>query len=222
MEKFLGILFCGGRGTRLGEITKYISKSFIPIYDRPVFKYGLEKLEKCKSIDEIIILTNQENDEKLKQTGYITIKQDDDLVNNMPTGWKYIKKITKTRKNGVLIPCDNVSDINIDSLISIFFNNNSDFVFSLFEQNNDMKLREAGCYDIDSQLYYYKHPKPPTRFITVAPYIIKNNINSVDEKDLIEKTKSNYKLHTGYWFDVGDIDSISFSSNYIKNINEKK
>ncbi|MEZ4689411.1 MAG: sugar phosphate nucleotidyltransferase [Ignavibacteria bacterium] len=45
MEEFLGVLFCGGRGTRISSLTDYISKSFIPVYDKPVFKFGLSSLE---------------------------------------------------------------------------------------------------------------------------------------------------------------------------------
>jgi dTDP-glucose pyrophosphorylase len=48
MGSFLGILFCGGRGLRLGKITEYISKAFVPVYDRPVFMYPLAQLEASK------------------------------------------------------------------------------------------------------------------------------------------------------------------------------
>jgi NDP-sugar pyrophosphorylase family protein len=217
MEKFLGILFCGGKGTRLGKITEYISKSFIPIFDRPVFMYGLELLEKSKYIDEIIILTNKENDEKLKQTGYQTIIQDDKLVYNMPTGWNYIKKITETHKNAVLVPSDNISNLDLDELIKLFISQNLDFAFSLFKFNDKKKLSQSGCYDINSNKFYYKHPDPPSNYGTIAPYIIRNFVDSSDEKTLIENFKSGFIKHIGYWFDIGDYESIISAYNYFKN-----
>ena len=67
MEEFLGVLFCGGRGRRISSFTDYISKSFIPVYDKPVFKFGLEITGESKLINEIILLTNEDNDLKLSQ-----------------------------------------------------------------------------------------------------------------------------------------------------------
>ena len=98
MEKFLGVLFCGGRGERLGEITNFISKSFIPVYDKPVFRFGLELLENSKKIEEIIILTNEDNDTKLRQLGHRTIVQSDSRVNDMFSGWDFVKKYLRTKK----------------------------------------------------------------------------------------------------------------------------
>ncbi len=120
MEKFLGVLFCGGRGKRLGKITEYISKSFVPIYDKPVFMYGLELLEKSKYVDEIIILANNENAKKLKQTGHKVIIQNDDVVFDMLSGWEYIKEKLNVKKHGILIPSDNISDVNLDILVETF------------------------------------------------------------------------------------------------------
>jgi dTDP-glucose pyrophosphorylase len=69
----LGVLFCGGRGTRLGEITRFVSKSLLPIYDRPVFRFGLDLLENARGVDSILLLTNETNDEALSQLGYPTL-----------------------------------------------------------------------------------------------------------------------------------------------------
>ena len=136
MKEFIGVLFCGGKGTRLGEITKYISKSFVPVYDKPVFKYGLEALEKAKNVREIVILSNKDNYYKLKKTKYNTIIQDDKQVTDMFTGWKFVKNKLNTNKNGVLIPSDNICNIDIDYLISKFINDDADFTFSIKKLNN--------------------------------------------------------------------------------------
>ncbi|MEI6243317.1 MAG: hypothetical protein WCP39_07965, partial [Chlamydiota bacterium] len=61
-------------------------------------KYGLELLEKCNQIDEIIILTNTENDEKLKKTGFKTIMQDDKIVFDILTGFQFIKSKIISKK----------------------------------------------------------------------------------------------------------------------------
>lgn len=221
MEKFLGILFCGGRGIRLGEITRYISKSFIPIYNRPVFQYGLEMLEESKRIDEIIILTNEENDQKLKMTRYPSIIQDDSVVSDMFSGWEYIKKITGTKKHGILVPSDNISNIKVDDLISLFLKKNVDLVFSLYKVPDKNKLSQMGCYEPVGKSFYYKHPNPPTNFGVIAPYIVHNNLKSDSGDNILNHKNSAYSEHKGYWFDIGDYESIKKTSIFISNRRKK-
>lgn len=208
MEKFLGVLFCGGRGTRLGEITRYISKSFVPIYDRPVFRFGLDLLEKSSHIDEIVILTNDENNEKLQQIGYPAIIQDDNVTFDMFSGWEYIKKVTGTEKHGVLMPGDNISNINTDELIELFLRKNVDLAASIFKIRDRKSLSQMGCYDPGTKRFYYKHPDPPSSFGLVAPYIIRNHLKANEGDNILNHRNSLFREHKGYWFDVGDYESL--------------
>ena len=216
MEKFLGVLFCGGRGTRLGEITKYISKSFVPVYNRPVFKYGLELLENSKHIDEIIILTNDDNNEKLKQTGYNTIVQDDNLVFDMFSGWEFIKKVTDTKKNGVLMPSDNISNVNLDKLIDKFSEIQTDLVFSLCKINDIDKLKEMGTYDPLTSQFKYKNPNPDSSYGVIAPYVIKNSVDTSAGDNIFNMAGTDYNHHRGYWFDIGDHNSLLETNNFLR------
>ncbi|HLP59514.1 MAG TPA: sugar phosphate nucleotidyltransferase [Candidatus Deferrimicrobium sp.] len=218
MKKFLGILFCGGKGTRLGEITKYISKTFIAIYDRPVFRYGLDMLEKSKYIDDIIILTNNENNEKFKCLNYRTIIQDDNVVFDMFSGWEYIKKVTGTHMHGVLMPGDNISNINIDVLIELFRQKQVDLVFSLFKVPDRQKLSQMGCYQPREKKFYYKHPDSPAPFGVVAPYIVRNSLNTEPGETILNHPNSAYFEHNGYWFDIGDYDSIIEAAIFLRRI----
>lgn len=214
MEEFLGVLFCGGRGTRLGEITKYISKSFIPVYDKPVFKFGLTLLEKSKIINEIIILSNKDNDRKLRQTGYKTIIQNDTKVSDMLSGWEFIKKTTGTKKNGVLVPSDNICEVSIDFLIRKFQKKKADFLFSIHEVRNKKKLSEMGSYDVKEKKFTYKDPNPETKYGVIAPYIIKNNLIYIPLKNIFEHKNAMSLIHNGDWFDTGDYDSIAEANKY--------
>lgn len=215
MEKFLGVLFCGGRGTRLGEITRYISKSFIPVYDRPVFQYGLEMLENSKRVDEIVILSNDENDDKIKQTGYPTIIQDDNQVFDMFSGWSYVKKVTGTKKHGVLVPSDNISDIDIDPLIGLFSEKNVDLVFSLYQIEDKKKLSQMGCYNPDKKRFFYKRKNPSTNFGVLAPYVLRNQLETKGGDDTLSHPNVAFSEHKGYWFDIGDYSSIFEASMFI-------
>jgi dTDP-glucose pyrophosphorylase len=214
MEEFLGVLFCGGRGTRLKGLTKYISKSFIPIYDKPVFKFGLELLERSMIVEEIILLTNDENDKRLKNLGYKTIIQDDDVVFDMFSGWEFIKKKTKTLKNGVLMPSDNISNVKTDVLIKDFTKNDADIAFSLFTINDKVKLSQMGCYNVGEGRYYYKSRFLQTDKGVIAPFIIKNGVNIVDFDNIVTNSNVIYREHKGFWFDIGDKDTILEASNW--------
>ena len=216
MEEFLGVLFCGGRGTRLGEITQFISKAFVPIYDRPVFRYGLDLLEKSMHIDEIVILTNDDNNEKLKGLGYPSVRQEDNEVVDMLSGWEYIKTVTGTRKHGVLMPSDNISNINVDELIDLFCQKGVGLVFSLLKVRDRKKLSQMGCYHPHEKKYYYKHPNPPKQFGVVAPYIVRHSLNVGAGDNILNHKNSAFIEHKGYWFDIGDYEGIIKASNFMK------
>jgi len=215
MEKFLGVLFCGGRGTRLGEITRFISKSFVPIHDRPVFRYGLDLLEKAPAVDEIVILTNDDNDAKFKTLGYPTIIQDADVVFDMFSGWQYIKHITGTQKHGVLVPSDNVTDVDIQRLTDCFIEQNKELVFSLYTVPDRAKLAQMGCYDTKAGKFYYKHPDPPTSYGVIAPYVVKNTLTVDAGDNILDHPNAAQYIHEGYWFDIGDHKSIIETSLFI-------
>jgi len=222
MEEFLGILFCGGRGKRISSLTDYISKSFIPVYDTPVFKFGLSLLEDSKYINEIIILTNPDNDSKLSGLGHRTIIQDDEKVTDMFTGWEYVKEVTGTTKNGVLVPSDNISDISADLLIKEFISNNNDLLFSVKEITDIKKLAEMGTYSRELNKFAYKDPKPINISGVIAPYIVRNSFDSNINKNIFETKNKSVMEHTGYWFDLGDYESIAEANNWYRNIKLKE
>ncbi len=208
MEEFLGVLFCGGKGVRLREITRYISKSFIPVYDTPAFSFGLELLKRSGLINKIIILTNSENNSLLSQTGCRTIIQNDEEVNDMFSGWDYIKKVTNTKKNGVLFPGDNICEINIDKLIRKFVKTKTDFLFSIRKIKDKKKLSEMGSFDIKKKRFHYKNPDVSTGYGVIAPYIIRNTMSNDLYANIFELQNAHIEFHEGYWFDIGDYDSI--------------
>ncbi|MBS1516839.1 MAG: hypothetical protein JSS91_01995 [Bacteroidetes bacterium] len=214
MEEFLGVLFCGGKGTRLGEITQYISKSFVPVYDKPVFKFGLESLTSSKLLSEIIILTNKENNDIFSKEGFETIIQNDKLVNDMFSGWEFIKEVTGTKKNGVLVPSDNICDSEIDGMISIFEEDKRDFLFSLFRITDKKKLSEMGSFDRVTRKFTYKDPEPETEYGVIAPYVIRNSFQFPSDISIFESENSEILLHNGYWYDTGDIDSLLDAGNW--------
>lgn len=207
MEKFLGVLFCGGRGTRLGEISRYVSKPLIPVYDRPAFMFGLELLHRSRLISDIIILTNSENDKALSKAGVPTLIQNDKHVHDMYTGWEFVKKKTRTKSHGVLVPSDNISEISADKLIRTFLRKRSDFLFSVSRNINRKKLKQMGTFDPVRKRFSYK-PALPYSHGVIAPFIISNGLKFRDDKELFESGSSHFVEYEGIWNDIGDPESL--------------
>ncbi|MCM8780924.1 MAG: nucleotidyltransferase family protein [Candidatus Omnitrophica bacterium] len=52
------LILAGGYGTRLYPLTKECPKSLLPIGNRPIINYIIDKFEPLEAIDEIIVVTN--------------------------------------------------------------------------------------------------------------------------------------------------------------------
>lgn len=70
-----GVILAAGFGTRMGQLTRHLPKSLIPVANRPLLQHLIESLRFC-DIDELIIavghLKNQMNEflMKLREEGF--------------------------------------------------------------------------------------------------------------------------------------------------------
>lgn len=77
-----GIVLAGGFGTRLHPMTKVTNKHLLPVYDRPVIYYAIDKMVSA-GIDKIMVVTNP---------GHV-----DDFVNILGSGPRWISIHTGKR-----------------------------------------------------------------------------------------------------------------------------
>jgi len=61
-----GVILCAGKGTRLKELTKAIPKCLLPVYDKPMIYYSIEKLAQA-GINDIIIIPNYDNEKLFRK-----------------------------------------------------------------------------------------------------------------------------------------------------------
>ena len=209
MGSFLGILFCGGRGVRLGKITKFISKALIPIYDRPVFMYPLSLLEASEHVDDIWMLTNGENDAKLRQMGYRTIIQDDEQVHDMFSGLAYIRRVTGDKRPVVMMPCDNISNIVVDDVIEVFLNDKPDIAINIRKIESKEKLCEMGVFDPGTGTMEYRPRNPKTEWGLIAPYVVRPGVELIGSTErIMNRHHVAWREYKGMWFDIGDVASL--------------
>jgi len=213
----LGILFCGGRGKRLGEITRFVSKAFVPVYDRPVFRYGLQALERSSHIDEIAILSNDENDEKLRKLGYRTLTQDDGAVHDMFTGMGFVRRFVRPKEAFVLMPCDNVSDVAVDPTVETFRQNEADIAFNVYRVADRAKLREMGVIDKEANRVCEKPRHPPSEWGIIAPFVVRADldVHTHPSDEVINRCRFTHREHCGFWFDVGDPPSLAAANEFV-------
>ena len=53
-----GVVLAGGRGTRLGCITRVANKHLLPVYDRPMIFHGLEAMA-CAGVREVMVVVDR-------------------------------------------------------------------------------------------------------------------------------------------------------------------
>ena len=53
-----GVILAGGKGTRLGELTKVTNKHLLPVYNKPMIYYPIECMVKA-GIEEVLLATHE-------------------------------------------------------------------------------------------------------------------------------------------------------------------
>jgi dTDP-glucose pyrophosphorylase len=216
MSSYLGVLFCGGRGTRLGTITEYVSKALVPVYDRPAFLHGLEQLRESRKIADIIILSNQQNDAALRRAGHPTVIQDDSSVGDMFSGLDFVREATGDDRPAVLMPCDNVSAIRVDDTIEEFETTGADLTINLRHIENEEILRQIGVFDPDTGKMEYRPRKPRSHFGVLAPYVVRTGVGlSGGDAAIINNHWVSWRIYDGFWFDIGTPDELAAATDYL-------
>lgn len=64
MHNIIAIILAAGSGSRMNS---NIKKQFIEIKEKPIIAYTIEKFEKCKEVNEIIVVTNELDIEYLEK-----------------------------------------------------------------------------------------------------------------------------------------------------------
>jgi glucose-1-phosphate thymidylyltransferase len=178
-----GVILAGGFATRLNPVTKVTNKHLLPVYNKPVIYYGIEKLVEA-GIDKIMIVTSPQHIE--------------DFVNLLGSGQDFISKKTGNQIQIVYGIQNEPSGIAEGLWIAKDYVGNDNCILylgdNIFEDNINgyVKQFKGGA------LVFLKEVKDPKRF-GVAAVDGKNNVLQIEEKP--QNPKSNLAVTGLYVYD---------------------
>lgn len=242
-----GIILAGGKATRLYPLTRVTNKHLLPIYNKPVIYYAVEKLVNS-GIDKIMIVTSPEhmsNFVDLLGSGqdFISKKTGKQIqivygIQNKPSGLSdglYIAKDYIGNDSCVLLLGDNIIEDDITTHVKNF----KDGALIFLKKVNDPK--RFGIATIDKKGIVTevreKPSKPKSDLAVIGLYIYDN---TVFEKLLNQKPSARGEFEITYpinkyikekklkavilkkkWFDVGTFDSLLEAGKYMRDSHNK-
>ena len=242
-----GIILAGGKGSRMGPITKATNKQLLPIHDKPLFFYSLSILMLAK-IKDILIIVNQDQLEQFKKIlpngnnlgikiSYSIQKEPKGLPDAFIIGEKFIGK-----SNVALILGDN-----------FFFGQSlTEKLINLTKINKGAKIlihpvKDPGNYGVakigknKKIIEIIEKPKKPksnmaisglyffdNKVVNFSKKLKKSKRNELEIIDLLKKYKQINQLRYenlgrgATWLDAGSIQDLQTVSNFVSTIETRQ
>lgn len=246
--KMKGVILAGGMAKRLYPLTYVTNKHLLPIYDKPVIYYVIEKMVEV-GIDKIMIVTSPHHmedfikllgsGERFKPSGRGNQIQIVYGIQNEPLGIAqglWIAKDYIEGDNCMLCLGDNIIEDNIDNIVKNF-KSGADIFLKKVKNPKDF-----GIANLDSKgslINIEEKPKnPKSDMAVVGMYLYDSTV--FDKFDGIKKSKrgeyeitylNNKYIQEGTmrvnllekeWFDTGTFESLIEAGNYMRNKKNKK
>lgn len=243
-----GVILAGGRGTRLDPLTRVTNKHLLPVYDKPVIYYAVEKLASA-GVDRIMIVTSTHHlDDFVQLLGsgqyFISRRTGKQIqivygIQNEPTGIAfglYIARDYVGDDDCILYLGDNIIEDDLGPYIRSFKGGATVFL----KRVDDPKRFGIATVNASGLVTSIteKPKNPKSDLAVVGAYIYDNTvfkkmigqpiskrgekeITWVNNKYIREGTLRAIEL-TKPWFDIGTIDSLLKASVYMRDTYEKK
>lgn len=229
----------GGKAVRLYPLTFATNKHLLPVFNKPVIFYAIEKMIEC-GIKEILIITSTDHIDNIKKTiflgqnfiknynkakiSFAVQKRPDGIAQGLLIARKFIGK-----DNCMFYLGDNILDCDIIKYIKDF--KKGAFIF-LKRVKNPYNF---GVAKFNKKGVIEKIIEKPKKFISkyavIGIYIYDNTVfvksaNQPKSKkgeyeityinnQYIKDGLMNYAIIKAPWFDVGTFESLNVANNYI-------
>jgi len=215
------IILAAGYATRLYPLTLDKPKALLPVKDKPIINYIIDKISQIEDIDEIFIITNDKfymnfvwwlNQYESKFNQKIEIINDGTTSNETRLGGigdlNFVIEKENIKDEILVISGDNLFDFNLQDMIDSF---------------NQVKKTTAGIYDIkdveevkkmsvveikDGKITFFeeKPSEPKSTISSIGIYIFsKSDIEKIREYMKTDKSKDGPGYLIKYFSEEGDV-----------------
>lgn len=226
------IILAGGFGTRLRPLTYTRAKPLLPILNRPMISYFIDMLP--QEVEKVILAVNYKKDMieqyfKSNDCGRTVIVNDEPEPLGTGGAVKYAEKhITDTF---FVLNSDTLCSLRLDEMLRFHTKNNATTTISLWPVENVSEFGVVDIKDNNKIVDFVEKPpaeEAPSDLINAGAYILEPEIlDYIETKKLvsmeqeifpqiIRDTNQFYGFEfSGYWFDVGRIESYFEVHNFL-------
>jgi NDP-sugar pyrophosphorylase family protein len=124
MSNMDAVVMCGGKGERMGYLTKETPKPLLEVNGKPILDYTIEKLMDAHNVDKIILNVNEKFAKMfIDRYGYGTSKPIEYSIENLGSFTVALQQIIDNNVTGdafLLTLGDTLSDLNFDVIIDYY------------------------------------------------------------------------------------------------------
>ncbi|WP_425398128.1 HAD-IIIA family hydrolase [Aeoliella sp.] len=220
------LILAAGKGTRLRPITDRTPKCLVPVHDRPLLEYWIEKLE-AAGIQDALINTHHLRDQvvefihSMNARGSVQIRElyEPELLGSAGT-------VSATRswfegaQHCLIIYADNLSSIDLGEFLQFHQSHSDPFSMALFHSASPRSCGIAECDEVGRIIAFEEKPEHPTSDLANAGVYVLNadafqeiaESNAFDlGHDVLPKFVGRMRGWTidGYHRDIGTLDSLA-------------
>ena len=232
------LILAAGYGTRLASVIKDTPKPLIPVGDRPLVDYVVDKLQNIKSLTEIVVVSNNKFTPHFQQWANprkgIPIRIVNDGTNTPEERLgsvgdiRFVWENERSLDDWLIIGGDNLFDGDLSEFINYANTKSPAMTIGIYDIHDIQAATKFGVLGIDASKkvisFQEKPQKPASSLITMCLYYFpQQTLVYLDEylkeskavdaagsyiKWLSEKKNVYGFQFSGKWYDIGSIESL--------------
>lgn len=232
------LVLAGGKATRLYPITKTTSKQLLPLYNKPVIAFPLQTLKEMGYEDILLISANETQQEQYKllledgvkfglKLSYKVQGEPRGLVDAFIVGHDFIKEADEVALilgDNVIIG-SNIQKTQPNTIYTYKVKNPSAYGVVVTDENGFIdKIVEKPQEFIsdDAVIGLYVFSKAVVELAKQIKPSKRGELEIVDLIRLVDETEGvSVEALDGFWFDVGDFDSLLDCANLVRTIDKR-
>lgn len=240
MNKIRGVILAGGFGSRLGLLTRITNKHLLPVYDKPMIFYPLQKLLDA-GIKDILIVSGPEYSGHFlrllgsgREFGVRFTYEIQDEAGGIAQALGLAEGFADGNNVAVILG-DNIFEDNLSNEINSFTAGAKLFLKEVADANRFGVAQISGNKIIGIE---EKPKKPKSSYAVTGLYLYDFRVfdiikslkpSSRGELEItdvnnhyIKDGKMSYSIVKGFWSDAGTYDSLLRASTLVKSSRDKK